>query len=149
MKSPLAGVRILDVTQILAGPYCTLILGDLGAEVIKIERPEGGDAARGTPPHYVDGESTYFLAMNRNKKSVTLNLESDVGKRLFYDLARISDVVVSNLRPGVMEKLKLDYGTLQKINPRIIYCVISGYGQTGPWKNYPAFDGIVQAREGS
>jgi len=148
MNFPLSGVRILDLTQILAGPYCTLILADLGAEVIKVERTEGGDAARGTPPHYFEGESAYFLAMNRNKKSVTLNLESEKGKEIFYRLVRVADVAVSNLRPGVIEKLKVDYDTLKGINPRIISCVISGYGQTGPCKNYPAFDLIVQARGG-
>jgi crotonobetainyl-CoA:carnitine CoA-transferase CaiB-like acyl-CoA transferase len=148
MNLPLSGVRILDLSQIMAGPYCTLILGDLGAEIIKVERLDGGDAARGTPPHYVEGESAYFIAMNRNKKSMTLNLESETGKNLFYRLVKIADVVVSNLRPGAIEKLKVDYDTLKTVNPRIISCVISGYGQTGPWKMFPAFDGIIQARGG-
>jgi crotonobetainyl-CoA:carnitine CoA-transferase CaiB-like acyl-CoA transferase len=132
----------------MAGPYCTLILGDLGADVIKIERPGIGESARGVPPHRFEGESAYFIAMNRNKKSMTLDLKSEKGKEVFYQLAKSSDVVVDNFRPGVVGRLGVDFETLRKANPRIISCSISGYGQTGPQKDRPAFDLIVQARGG-
>jgi crotonobetainyl-CoA:carnitine CoA-transferase CaiB-like acyl-CoA transferase len=132
----------------MAGPYCTLILGDLGAEVIKIEKPGEGEGSRGMPPHYFDGESAYFIAMNRNKKSMTLDLKNEKGKEIFYELAKKSDVVVDNFRPGVVKKLGVDYDALKKINPRIICCSISGYGQTGPFKDRPAFDLVIQARGG-
>ena len=148
MGLPLSDIRILDLSLIMAGPYCTLILGDLGAEVIKIERPGVGEGARGVPPHYFEGESAYFIAMNRNKKSMTLDLKSAKGKEIFYGLAKSSDVVVDNFRPGVVKKLGVDYDTLKKINPRIICCSISGYGETGPLKDRPAFDLIIQARGG-
>ncbi len=148
MGLPLSKIRILDLSLIMAGPYCTLILGDLGAEVIKIERPGVGEGARGVPPHYFEGESAYFIAMNRNKKSMTLDLKSPKGKEIFYALSKSSDVVVDNFRPGVVKKLGVDYDTLKKINPRIICCSISGYGETGPLKDRPAFDLIIQARGG-
>jgi len=148
MGLPLSNIRILDLSLIMAGPYCTLILGDLGAEVIKVERPGVGEGARGVPPHYFEGESAYFIAMNRNKKSMTLDLKSVKGKEIFYALAKSSDVVVDNFRPGVVKKLGVDYDTLKKINPRIICCSISGYGETGPLKDRPAFDLIIQARGG-
>ncbi len=148
MTLPLSNIRILDLSLIMAGPYCTLILGDLGAHVIKIERPGVGEGARGVPPHYFEGESAYFIAMNRNKKSMTLDLKSAKGKEIFYGLAKSSDVVVDNFRPGVVKKLEVDYDTLKKINPGIICCSISGYGETGPLKDRPAFDLIIQARGG-
>jgi crotonobetainyl-CoA:carnitine CoA-transferase CaiB-like acyl-CoA transferase len=148
MGLPLSDIRILDLSLIMAGPYSTLILGDLGAEVIKIERPGVGEGARGVPPHYFEGESAYFIAMNRNKKSMTLDLKSKKGKEIFYELAKCSDIVIDNFRPGVVTKLEVDYDTLKKINPRIICCSISGYGQTGPFKDRPAFDLIIQARGG-
>jgi CoA:oxalate CoA-transferase len=148
MGLPLSGVRILDLTLIMAGPYCTLILGDLGAEVIKIEKPGLGESSRQMPPHFFEGQSAYFIAMNRNKKSMTLDLKSDAGKRIFYDLARKSDVVIENFRPGVVKKLGIDFDTLKQMNPRIICCSISGYGQTGPFRDRPAFDLVIQARGG-
>ncbi|MDP3879953.1 MAG: CoA transferase [Dehalococcoidales bacterium] len=148
MTLPLANVRILDLTSVLSGPYCTMILGDLGAEIIKIERPGTGDAARGLPPHFVEGESAYFIAINRNKKSMVLNLQSAGGKEIFYRLAQDADVVINNYRPGVVERLGIDYETLKKINPRIICCSVTGYGETGPFKDRPAFDLIIQARGG-
>jgi crotonobetainyl-CoA:carnitine CoA-transferase CaiB-like acyl-CoA transferase len=148
MALPLSNIRILDLSLIMAGPYCTLILGDLGAEVIKIERPGVGEGARGVPPHFFEGESAYFIAMNRNKKSMTLDLKSPKGKEIFYELAKKSDVVVDNFRPGVMKKLGVDYDILKGVNPRIICCSISGYGETGPSKDRPAFDLIIQARGG-
>jgi|YelNatPaOPRAMG01_1025707.scaffolds.fasta_scaffold13711_5 CoA:oxalate CoA-transferase len=148
MNAPLSGVRILDLSQMLAGPYGSMILADLGAEVIKIEKPGEGDLARGMPPHFFHGESVYFLSINRNKKSLTLDLKSAEGLQIFYRLVEKSDVVYDNFRPGVLQKLKIDYGSLKKINPRIISCSISGYGQTGPGKDRPAFDLIIQARGG-
>ena len=148
MSLPLSGVRILDLTLIMAGPYCTLILGDLGAEVIKIEKPGIGESSREMPPHFFEGQSAYFIAMNRNKKSMTLDLKSEAGKRIFYDLAKKSDVVIDNFRPGVVKKLGVDFDTLKTMNPRIICCSISGYGQTGPFRDRPAFDLVIQARGG-
>lgn len=145
---PLSGVRILDLSVMIAGPISTLILADLGAEVIKIEKPGTGDGARGMPPHYYEGESAYFIAFNRNKKSIVLDLKSENGRNAFYELVKISDVVVDNYRPGVLEKLKIGYDILNTINPRIISCSITGYGSTGPFKGRPAFDIAVQARGG-
>ena len=148
MSLPLAGVRILDLTLIMAGPYCTLILGDLGAEVIKIEKPGIGESSREMPPHFFEGQSAYFIAMNRNKKSMTLDLKSDAGKGIFLDLVKKSDVVIDNFRPGVVKKLGIDFDALKEINPRVICCSISGYGQTGPFRDRPAFDLVIQARGG-
>ncbi|OHE21587.1 MAG: hypothetical protein A2Z43_01320 [Syntrophobacterales bacterium RBG_19FT_COMBO_59_10] len=145
---PLSDIRILDLALIMAGPYCTLILGDLGAEVIKIEKPGIGESSREMPPYFFEDQSAYFIAMNRNKKSMTLDLKSEKGKQIFYDLARISDVVIDNFRPGVVKKLGVDFATLKKMNPRIICCSISGFGQTGPFKDRPAFDLVIQARGG-
>lgn len=148
MGQPLSNVRVLDLSLIMAGPYCTLILGDLGAEVIKIERPGIGEGARGVPPYFFEGESAYFIAMNRNKRSMTLDLKTKKGKEIFYELAKRSDVVVDNFRPGVVKKLGVDFDVLNKINPKIICCSISGYGQTGPFNDRPAFDLIIQAKGG-
>lgn len=148
MTRPLTGVRILDLSQMLAGPYGTMILGDLGAEVIKIERPGEGEIGRGMPPHFFHGESVYFLSVNRNKKSLTLDLKNPEGLEIFYRLVKVSDVVYDNFRPGVLEKLRIDYEALKKINPRVISCSVTGYGRTGPFKDSPAFDLIVQARGG-
>ncbi len=148
MSLPLQNVRILDLSVIMAGPYCTLLLGDMGAEVIKIERPGVGEGARGVPPHYFEGESAYFIAMNRNKKSITLDLKSQKGKEIFYELTKKSDVVIDNFRPGIVERLGVDYDTLKELNPRIICCSISGFGGTGPLKDRPAFDLIIQAAGG-
>lgn len=148
MSLPLSGVRILDLTLIMAGPYCTLILGDMGAEVIKIEKPGIGESSREMPPYFFEGQSAYFIAMNRNKKSMTLDLKSEQGRHIFYELAKKSDVVIDNFRPGVVKKLGFDFDTLKGLNPRIICCSISGYGQTGPFRDRPAFDLVIQARGG-
>ena len=148
MTPPLSGVRVLDLSQMLAGPFGSMILADLGAEVIKIEKPGEGDIGRGMPPHYFHGESVYFLSVNRNKKSLTLDLKSKEGLDIFYRLVKVSDVVFDNFRPGIVEKLRIDHESLKKINPRIISCSVSGYGQTGPFKDRPAFDLIIQARGG-
>ena len=148
MALPLKGIRVLDLTHVLAGPYCTQILGDLGAEIIKIERPGVGDQTRKMPPHFVGEQSAYFLALNRNKKSLTLNLKTPEGKEIFCDLVKVSDVVVNNFTPGTMEKLGLAHEDLKKINPRIIWASTTGYGQTGPHRGRPSYDIIVQAMGG-
>ena len=147
MAKPLEGIRVLDLTWVLSGPYATMILCDLGAEVIKIERPIVGDIGRGNGPH-VNGVSTYFLSLNRGKKSIILNLVSPEGKELFLRLVKQADIVVSNYVPGTMEKLGIGYDIVKKHNPRIIYAMCSGFGQNGPYKNKPALDVIVQAMGG-
>ena len=144
MQRPLTGVRVLDLSQFLAGPYGSMILGDLGAEVLKIEIPGKGDGSREMPPHFVHGQSGYFLSMNRSKKSMTLDLKSPAGLEIFYELVRRSDVVYDNFRPGILERLRIDYETLKQINPRIIYCAISGFGQEGPLAHRPSYDQIIQ-----
>ena len=147
MTSSLAGLRVLDLTRVLVGPYTTMILADLGAEVIKLEMPGQGDDARHYPPH-VNGESAYFMSLNRNKRSMTLNLKSETGKALFLDLIQNVDVLVENFRPGTMERLGLGYETLKQINPGLIYAAASGFGQSGPYSRQPAYDGVVQAMGG-
>jgi len=148
MQRPLTGIRVLDLSQFLAGPYGSMILGDLGAEVVKIEIPEKGDGSREMPPHFIHGQSGYFLSMNRSKKSVTLNLKSDAGLQIFYDLVRHADVVYDNFRPEILNRLKIDFDTLKAINPRIISCSVSGYGHSGPMRDRPAFDLVMQAMGG-
>ena len=147
MVLPLSGVRILDLSQAAAGPFGSMILGDLGAEVIKIEAGTG-DVTRTTPGPGHEGESYHFLAFNRNKKSVTLDLATKSGKQAFYDLVKKSDVVWDNFRPGVTERLQIDYETLNKINPKIISCSISGYGESGPYRDRPSWDPIISAISG-
>ncbi|MFC1893712.1 CaiB/BaiF CoA transferase family protein [Chloroflexota bacterium] len=147
MTGPLDGIRILDLTQVLFGPFATMLLGDLGAEVIKIERREVGDIARGNGP-VVRGLSTYFLSLNRGKKSVTLNLASEEGVDLFLKLTRNADVLVENFSPGTMEKLGLSYERVREHNPGIIYVAGSGFGQYGPYAKKPAFDIVIQAMGG-
>jgi CoA:oxalate CoA-transferase len=144
----LRGVRILDLSQIMAGPYGTLLLADLGAEVIKIENPEGGDLSRGTVHYTHKGESAYYLSFNRNKKSMTLNLRNEKAREIFYRLVKISDVVYENFRSGTAEKLKIDYETLKKVNPKIICCSVTGFGSNSPYKDRPALDLLIQAMGG-
>ena len=132
---PLEGLCVLDLTRVLAGPYATRSLGDLGAEVLKIEPPRGDDTRRFPP--FVGRESHYFLALNRNKKSVVIDLKQEEGRELLLRLAEKSDVLIENYRPGVMEKLGLGYEALSAINPRLVYCSISGFGQTGPLRDKP------------
>jgi len=141
---PLEDIRVVDFTHVVAGPFCTMLLADLGAEVIKIEKPITGDAARNLPTL---GPSL-FLALNRNKKSLSVNLRTEEGKEIIYKLIKKADVFVESFEPGVVEKYRLDYETLKKINPKIIYCSISGYGQTGPYKDQPAWDPVVEAMSG-
>lgn len=145
---PLSGVRILDLTHALAGPFATMILGDLGAEVLKVERP-AGDLTRTTPPLYVNGMSLFFLANNRNKKGLVLDLKQAGGREIFYDLTRVSDVVVYNFSPGVARRLGIEHERLAEINPDIITCDITGFGSTGPEASRPALDLIVQAAAGA
>lgn len=148
MTRPLEDVRVLELGQVIAAPYAGMILGDLGAEVIKVESPGAGDSARGTPPYFVAGDSVYFFTFNRNKKSVTLDLKQEKGRELFLALVRKSDVVLDNLRAGVLEKLRLDYENLARVNPRVVACSITGYGIRSPFRNLPAFDLMIQARGG-
>lgn len=146
--SALNGLRIIDLSRILAGPYCTMLLGDLGAEVIKIEMPGAGDGSRQWGPPWVGTESAYFLSINRNKKSLTLNIKHARGRAILEKLAAGADVLVENFKPGTMEKIGLDYGTLSDSNPGLIYCSISGYGQDGPYRDRPGFDFMIQAQGG-
>jgi crotonobetainyl-CoA:carnitine CoA-transferase CaiB-like acyl-CoA transferase len=146
-EQPLKDVRVLDLTRVLAGPYCAMLLGDMGAEVIKVEEPGKGDDTRGWPP-FSGGESTYFMSVNRNKKSITLNLKAPEGREILKKLAKKSDVLLENFRTGTMEKLGLGYATLSKLNPRLVYCAISGFGESGPESHRGGYDLIVQAESG-
>jgi formyl-CoA transferase len=146
---PLSGMRVLDVSQVMAGPFCSMLLGDLGADVIKVEPPDGGDQTRRAMGFKLKGDDSLgFLNMNRNKRSLALDLKTEAGRRVFYRLAETADVIVENYRPGVVKKLGIDYETVRKINPRLIYASISGFGQTGPWAGRPGFDLIAQAASG-
>ncbi|HXH83335.1 MAG TPA: CoA transferase [Candidatus Tectomicrobia bacterium] len=144
---PLSGVRVLDLSRVLAGPFCSMILGDMGAEVIKVEEPGKGDDTRSWPP-LVNGEATYFMAVNRNKKSLTLNLKAPEGRALLERLVRKSDVLLENFRTGTMERLGLGYRRLARLNPRLVYCAISGFGESGPESHRAGYDLVVQAESG-
>ncbi|UWP86792.1 CaiB/BaiF CoA transferase family protein [Dactylosporangium fulvum] len=143
----LDGVRVLDLTQFLSGPFGSQMLADLGAEVIKIE-PRGGDSSRAIPPHFVRGDSAYFHAVNRGKKSVQIDLKSPAGRAVFLELVRTADVVFDNFRPGVLERLQLDHAQLERVNPKIITCSVTGFGEHGQYRDRPAYDAIVQAMSG-
>ncbi|XP_018356683.1 PREDICTED: succinate--hydroxymethylglutarate CoA-transferase [Trachymyrmex septentrionalis] len=147
-RSPLNGVRVLDLTRIVAGPYCTMILGDLGAEILKIERPDGGDEARKWGPPFFQGtqESTYFMSVNRNKKSVCIDLKK--GKNIIYELAQTSDVLIENYVPGKLSSMGLGYEDMAKIAPRLIYCSLTGYGSSGPYANRPGYDVVAASLGG-
>jgi len=147
MPFPLQGVRVLELGQIIAGTYGNQVLSDLGAEVIKVETPEG-DLGRIPSVAPYRGLSALFLTFNRNKKSIVINLKTDAGREIFYELVKVSDVVVDNFRPGVLERLKVDYATLSRINPRIIQCSVTGFGEAGAYRDYPALDLIIQAISG-
>ena len=144
---PLKGLRVLDLTQFLSGPYATQILADLGAEVIKVE-PHGGDSSRHIPPYFVDRDSAYYLSVNRNKQSVAVDMKHADGKALVRELALKSDVLIENFRPGVAAKLGLDPAALSEAHPGLVWCSISGFGQDGPYRELPAYDMIVQALSG-
>ncbi|TGD71044.1 CoA transferase [Mangrovimicrobium sediminis] len=145
---PLAGLRVLDLTRVLAGPSAALALADLGAEVIKVEPPGSGDETRSFPP-FRDGESHYFLSINRGKKSIVIDLKTEAGVQLVKDLAAKCDVLVENYRPGVMDRFGLGYDVLSAVNPGLIYCSISGFGQEGPLSHKPSFDIVLQALSGA
>ena len=149
MKGPLLGIRVLALERAIAGPYGSMVLSDLGAEVIKIEPPKIGDLSRifAGPSH--KGASFYYLAFNRNKKSLVLDLHTGSGKEVFYDLVRISDIVWDNMAPGVMTGLEMDYEALKRVNPAIICCSVTGYGQTGPYRDRPSFDVVAEAISGA
>ncbi|MDF3862796.1 CoA transferase [Achromobacter denitrificans] len=150
MTLPLSRIRVLDVSQIMAGPYCCMLLGDMGADVIKVETPGVGDQTRRAMGFKLKGEdSGGFIALNRNKRSVEIDLKNPQGLEAFYELVRSADVLVENNRPGVAARLKIDYPTLQAINPRLVYASISGFGQTGPWALRPGLDLIAQASCGA
>jgi len=148
MVLPLEGIRVLDLSRILTGPFCSMILADLGAEVIKVEMPGRGDDTRVWGPPFIKGESAYFLCLNRNKKSITLNLKNEKGREILYKLVQKCDVFLENFKPGVTKRLRMDYETICKINPRIIYCSITGFGQFGPYRDYPAYDIVIQGMGG-
>jgi len=147
MSKPLAGITVLDLTRVLAGPYCTMILSDLGAEIIKVEIPGTGDDSRAFGP-FIGSRSLYFLSINRGKKSISLNLKSEKGKQILKELVKKVDIIVENYRPGTMEKLGLGYETLKEINPRLIYAASSGFGHSGPYSQKPAYDILAQAMGG-
>ena len=150
MTLPLTGLRVLDLSRVLSGPYCTMLLADMGAEVIKVEVPGEGDLTRGKgdPESEARGGQPVFFELNRNKKSLTLNLKAQAGKEVFQHLAQSADVLVENYRPDVMDRLGLGYTVLSQINPRLIYCGISGFGKTGPYSHWPAYDQIAQGMSG-
>ena len=143
----LGGVRVLDFSRVMAGPYCSMILAELGADVIKVEEPGIGDESREWPP-FVEGQSGYFFSLNRSKRSIAIDLKKEDGRRIVRDLATKSDVVVENFAPGVGNRLGIDYRTLSALNPQLIYCSISGFGQTGPYRDKKAYDPILQAMSG-
>lgn len=145
---PLAGLRIIDVTQALAGPFASMILGDMGAEVIKIERPTG-DPTRDTPPHYINDESLYFLANNRNKRSIGIDLKNEAGREVFYDLVRHGDAVFYNYSPGVADRLGMDHDRLIAVNPRIVTCSVTGFGERGAHAKKPLVDVVAQSLTGA
>jgi crotonobetainyl-CoA:carnitine CoA-transferase CaiB-like acyl-CoA transferase len=150
MTLPLTGLCVLDLSRVLSGPYCTMLLADMGAEVIKVEVPGEGDLTRGkgNPESEARGGQSVFFDLNRNKQSLTLNLKAEAGKGIFERLVETTDVVVENYRPEVMDRLGLGYTVLSQINPRVIYCGISGFGKTGPYSQWPAYDQIAQGMSG-
>jgi crotonobetainyl-CoA:carnitine CoA-transferase CaiB-like acyl-CoA transferase len=149
MRGALADLLVIDLSRVLAGPYAAMQLGDLGARVIKVEQPgSGDDTRRWGPPFTANGESAYFFAANRNKESITLNLKKDRGRALLYRLVEQADVVIENFRVGLPKRLGIDYLSLHEINPRLIYLSLTGYGQTGPYRDRPGYDTIIQAQGG-
>jgi crotonobetainyl-CoA:carnitine CoA-transferase CaiB-like acyl-CoA transferase len=144
----LDGIKVLDLSRTLAGPFCTMLLGDVGADIIKVEQPGKGDETRNFTPPTWDGVSSYYLASNRNKRSIAIDLKSEEGREVIYTLAKESDVFVENFRTGALDKLGLGYEQMKKINPRLIYCSISGFGRTGPEKNRAGYDLLLQGYGG-
>lgn len=148
MPLPLENVRVLDLSRVLAGPYCTMMLGDLGADVVKVERPGTGDDTRQWGPPFAAGESAYYLCCNRNKRGITLNLKSEQGREIAVQLAERADVLVENFLPGTLDAWGLSYAALSQRNPRLVYCSITGFGQTGPRSAEPGYDIMIQALAG-
>jgi len=148
MAGALAGIKVLDFTQVYSGPFCTMLLKDLGADIIKVERPGSGDLTRNDIPHTEGGEGGAYIILNRGKKSITVDLKSDRGRKICTDLVKKVDVLVENFSPGTMDKLGLNSAEMCKINPKLIYASISAYGQTGPKRDYPGFDPVAQAMGG-
>ncbi|MCM8748512.1 CoA transferase [Thermomicrobiaceae bacterium CFH 74404] len=144
----LSGIRVVDLTRVMAGPYCTMLLGDLGADVVKIERPGAGDDTRSWGPPFIDGISAYYLCVNRNKRSITLDLKHPAGQEILWRLIEQADVLVENFSPGTVERLGFGYEAVRGRRPQIVYCSISGFGQTGPGKDRTAYDQIVQGMSG-
>ena len=148
MAAPLTGIRVLDLSRVLSGPFATMVLADLGAEVIKVESPSKGDDTRSYGPPFIQGESTYYLAINRSKLGITLNFKTDRGRKLLDRLVQRSDILIENFRPGTLDRAGLGYEALHDRYPRLIYCSISGYGHTGPRRSEPGYDVIIQAESG-
>src|SRR3990172_6038795 len=148
MGLPLQGLQVIDLSKDFAGPFCTMILSDLGAEVIKVEKPTTGDETRAWGPPFVKGTSSYFLSLNRGKKSITLNLKTREAQKIVRQLARDADVFVESYRPRTVARLKLDYSSLRRVNRALVYCSISGFGQTGPYRDRPSYDIIGLAMSG-
>lgn len=144
----LEGVKVLDLTQIMAGPYCTMMLADMGADVVKVEKPNGGDDTRRMGPPFIEGESAAFLGINRNKRSIVVDLRSDEGREIVLDMARQYDVLVQNFRPGSLERMGLGYEQVRELNPAMVYCTISGFGVTGPYATRGGFDLVTQGMSG-
>ena len=147
-KLALEGVKVLDLTQLMAGPYCTMMLADMGADVVKVEKPNGGDDTRRMGPPFIEGESAAFLGINRNKRSIVIDLRSDAGRELAQRMALKSDILVQNFRPGALERMGLGYEQVREINPAIVYCTISGFGATGPYARRGGFDLVAQGMSG-
>jgi len=145
---PLDGITVLDLTRVLSGPYCTMLLADMGARVIKIEQPGKGDDTRAWGPPFLEGESAYFLSINRNKESVTLDFKKPEGRAILDRLIAKSDVLVENFRPGTLSRMGLDFNTLHAAHPRLVYCSVSGFGQTGPRSHQPGYDAVMQGEGG-
>lgn len=147
MEQALNGMKVVDLSQVLAGPYCTMVLADMGADVIKVEKFPNGDDTRSMGP-YINEESYMYMMVNRNKRGICLNLKTDKGLEVLYKLIKEADVFIENYRPGVTKKLGIDYDTLKALNPALIYCSISGYGQTGPYKDKGGYDIMAQGLSG-
>jgi crotonobetainyl-CoA:carnitine CoA-transferase CaiB-like acyl-CoA transferase len=147
-RQPLTGIRVADLTRVMAGPYCTMLLGDLGADVVKVERPGTGDDTRSWGPPFIDGVSAYYLCVNRNKRSITLDLKHPAGREVLWRLITHADVIVENFSPGTVERLGFGYEEVRRHQPGVVYCSISGFGQTGPGKDRTAYDQIVQGMSG-
>ncbi len=148
MALPLDGVRVVDLTRVLAGPFCTMMLADMGADVVKVEMPGRGDDSRAWGPPWAGTESAYYLSANRNKRSITLNFRTEGGRRVLLDLVKRADVFIENFIPGTLDRLGLGYNDLRKVNPGLVYCSVSGYGYDGPYATRPGYDFIAQAEGG-